>query len=61
MSNDLSHKGNEMKITPSFLLPVRMAIIKKTTTNAGKDVGAKETLYSVGSHCRNQSEVSLKN
>jgi hypothetical protein len=31
-----------------YLTPVRMAIIKNTTTNIGEDAGKKESSYAVG-------------
>jgi hypothetical protein len=61
MFNTLSHK--EMQI---YLIPIRMAIMKETNKNAGKDVGGKGSLYiAIGnvnqcSHYGNQYGGSLK-
>jgi hypothetical protein len=47
-STTLANKDMQIKMTLRFHLnPVRIAIIKKTTTNAFEDVGRKEPLYSV--------------
>jgi hypothetical protein len=43
MFNVLAIKEIQIKTTLRFYLaPVRMAIMKKTTTNAGEDAGEKE-------------------
>ena len=38
----------QIKITMRYLIPVRMAIIKKSTNNAGWSVEKKERFYTVG-------------
>jgi hypothetical protein len=62
MFNILSHKGNAKQKTLRFhLTPIRMALIKKTTTNAGKDVeDGSRTLYTIGGNV-NQYGHSLIN
>ena len=49
------------------LTPVRMAILKRNTTNVGKDAEKREPLYTVGenvnwyNHCGKQCEGFSKN
>jgi hypothetical protein len=48
-STSLAIKEMQIKTTLRFYLtPIRMAIIKNTKTNVGKDVGKKEPSYAVG-------------
>jgi hypothetical protein len=49
MLNIPDHKGNANQTTLRFhLTPVRIGIIKNTTTSVGKVVGIKEPSYTVG-------------
>ena len=57
----------QIKTTMRYhLTPVRMAIIKKNTTNVGKDVRKRQHLYTADgkvnwrSHCGKQCENCLK-
>jgi hypothetical protein len=48
-STSLVMKGMQAKRTPRFHhTPVRLTIIKKRTTNAGKNLGVKGILYTAG-------------
>jgi hypothetical protein len=48
-STSIATKEIQIKsIIRFYLTPVRMAIIKKTVTNAGEDTGKKEPSYTFG-------------
>jgi hypothetical protein len=68
MFNILGHLGKQIKSTLRVsLITIRMAITKKTATDAGEDVGTKKPLFLSGGNVNlcsqygNQYGSSLKN